>query len=407
MTRTSRARLAALIATMALAVAACGGGTEGSGGGGGGGGGGTLPIGALFAMTGGGSFYGDVMSKGTQLAVDEVNSGGGAEGYTFELHVEDHRSGNVDAAVSATRKLVNIDGTPAILSSFTAPTVAVQPLAVNQGVLLLNGGGVGEDLVGKEHLYNNRMLGKQLLPALIEWAVEQNGAQRVATIFWNDAAGRSDNEAVKQGCEAAGCQVVAEEPHEIGATDYSAQLARIRAANPDMLVIGSYGNDVGYIIQQARRIGLDVPIYGNEWTPDAAAIAGPAMEGYVAIIDRFDPSTSDPEGKAFAQAYEQRYGSPPEFYAANYYDLVRFVIPDLIAMAGQAGQDPTQPDVLATQMAAAVEAGHEFETVYGEAMTFNPDGTVEKPAAVFEAGPEGQLTPIATFEDGAIVPIEG
>jgi branched-chain amino acid transport system substrate-binding protein len=403
MTGTSRmrARLAGVGAVLALAATACGGGS------GGGGGSGTLQIGALFAMTGEGSFYGDVMSKGSQLAVDQVNAAGGAGGYTFELQVEDHRSGNVDAAVSAARKLINVDGATVLLSSFTAPTVAVQPLGVEQGVLLMNGGGVGEDLVGKQFLYNNRMLGKQLLPSLIGWAAEQQDVQRVATIFWNDAAGRSDNEAVKQGCQAAGCQVVAEEPHEIGATDYSAQLARIRSADPDVLVIGSYGNDVGYIIQQARRVGLTVPILGNEWTPDAANIAGAAMDGYVAIIDRFDPATVDPEGQAFAQEYQQRFGKAPEFYAANYYDLLRFVIPDLIAMAGEAGRDPTERGVLAEEMTTAVGQGHEFGTVYGESMTFNPDGTVEKPAAVFRADGQGAITPIATFDDGRVVPLDG
>lgn len=399
----SRARWAALGAAFALVAAGCGGGSEG----GPGGGAGPLPIGALFAMTGEGSFYGDVMSKGSQIAIDQVNAGGGVEGHPLELQVEDHRSGNVDAAVSAARKLLNVDGATVLLSSFTAPTVAVRPIAVDQGVLVLNGGGVGDDLVGQENLFNNRMLGKQLLPSLVEWAVEQHGAQRVATIFWNDAAGMSDNEAVKEGCQAAGCQVVAEEPHEIGTTDYSTQLARIRSANPDLMVIGSYGNDVGYIIQQARRLGMTAPIIGNEWTPDAASIAGPAMEGYVAIIDRFDPSTADPEGSAFAQEYQQRFGTAPEFYAANYYDLIRFVLPDLAAMATQAGQDPTEPGVLAEQMAAAVQQGHEFGTVYGEAMTFNPDGTVEKPAAVFEADGAGQIAPIATFEDGQIVPAGG
>ncbi|WP_170231572.1 ABC transporter substrate-binding protein [Pseudonocardia kunmingensis] len=388
-------------AAVALVLAGCGDG------GGTGGGAEPLQVGALFAMTGEGSFYGDVMSKGSQVAVDQVNAGGGAEGHTFELQVEDHRSGNVDAAVSAARKLLNVDGATVLLSSFTAPTVAVQPMAVDQGVLLLNGGGVGDDLVGVANLYNNRMLGKQLLPSLVSWTAQQSGAQRVATIFWNDAAGTSDNEAVKEGCRTAGCQVVAEEPHEVGATDYATQLARIRSADPDLLVIGSYGNDVGYIIQQARRLGMMVPIIGNEWTPDAAAVAGAAMEGYVAIIDRFDPAASDPEGAAFAQEYQQRFGVAPEFYAANYYDLLRFVLPDLIAMATRAGQDPTQPGVLADQMAAAVAQGHEFGTVYGETMTFNPDGTVEKPAAVFAADGAGRITPIASFDDGRIVPAGG
>lgn len=398
MLRKSPHRYLALMALTSLLGAACGGG---GGSGGGGDGGGKLQIGALYAMTGSGSFYGEVMSAGSQLAASQVNESGGAEGHRFELLIEDHQSGDADAAVSAARKLMQVNNVRVILSSFTAPTVAVQPLATNQGAVVFNGGGVGEDLVGKENLYNTRMLGKQLLPVLVKHAVQENDASRVATIFWNDAAGRSNNDVTKQACQEVGCQVVAEEPHEIGATNYSAQLARIKARNPDLLVIGSYGNDVGYIIQHARRLGLDIPIIGNEWTPDAAEIAKDAMDGYTVIMDMFDPSSDDPEAKEFVAAYEEKNGEKPEFYGANYYDLVRFVIPDLVAMATEAGQDPAASGVLAEQMKAAVQQGHEFPTVYGESMVFHDDGTISKPAAVFEVQ-DGELVKTMNYADGEL-----
>lgn len=245
------------------------------------------------------------------------------------------------------------------------------------------------------------MLGSQVMPTGVRWAARKYDAKRVATIFWNDAAGHSDNKATKQACAEADCTIVAEEPHEIGATNYTAQLSRIKSKNPQMLVIGSYGNDVGYIIKEARRLGLDIPIIGNEWTPDAAKIAGDAMDGYTVIMDRFDPSTNDPEGKKFVQAYKKKQGEEPGFYAANYYDLVRFVIPDLVHMAAKDDKDPHSPGVLADEMRQAVKSGHSFTTVYGDAMTFNSNGTVQKPAAVFKAN-NGELKRIAEYNRGKI-----
>ena len=394
-------RLAVMLGLVAMVGAACGGGGDAEGGGSDGGG--TLKIGALYAMTGSGSFYGEVMSAGSELATSQVNGSGGADKFKFDLVIEDHQSGDADVAVSAARKLIQVNSTRVILSSFTAPTVAVQSLAKPQGVVVFNGGGVGADLIGKENLYNTRMLGTQLFPALVRQAVQENKATRVATIFWNDAAGRSNNKVVKETCQKAGCQVVAEEPHEIGATNFSSQLARIKARDPQLLVIGSYGNDVGYIIQQARRLGLDIPIIGNEWTPDAAEIAGDAMEGYTVIMDSFDPTSDDPEATQFVAAYKKKNGKDPEFYAANYYDLVRYVLPDLIARATKAGEDPTAKGVLAEQMKAAVKEKHEFTTVYGDAMVFNPDGTVNKPAAVFEVR-DGALERTMDFDDGRLTP---
>lgn len=365
--------------------------------------GGELTIGALLAMTGGGSFYGDVMSAGAQLAVDEINEAGGVAGHTFRLVVEDHESGDADAGVSAARKLIDIDQVPVILSSFTAPTVAIQPIATEAGVLVLNGGGIGDELVGKEGLYNTRMLGGQLMPALIEWSLDEFGGTRYAVIHWNDAAGRAIRDAVETTCQQAGCEVVAAEPHEIDESNYSPMLARIAAADPDVLVLGSYGNDVGQIIDQARRQGLDIPIIGNEWTPDAQEIAGEAMEDYVAVVDNFDAENpANPEADAFVAAYSQEFGEQPEFYGANYYELVRYVVTDLVELASAEGQDPTQPGVLKDTLEQAVAAGHEFGTLYGETMTFVQDGTIQKPAGVYRVD-EGSLVRFGVVEEGEVV----
>lgn len=366
-----------------------------------------VPVGLLVAVTGSGSFYGEVMREGAELAAEDIRRNGGVGGYTFDVRVEDHESGDPDVAISAGRKLIHLDGTPVILGSFTAPTVAVRALGVDQGVLVLNGGGVGSDLVGKRGLYNTRSLGEQLVPGLVRWALEEHGARRIATIHWNDAAGRAVARTVRETCESADCEVVAEEPHEVGATSFGPQLARIRAADPELLVVGSYGNDVGHIVVQARRQGLDVPVVGNEWTPDAQTIGGGAMEGYVAVLDRFSPEESgDPDARELVERYREAYGEAPEFYAANYYELVRFVLADLVRMALEAGDDPAERGALLEAMERAVERGHRFETVYGESMTFNPDGTIEKPAGVYEVR-DGELQRLGALEEGEVVEDRG
>lgn len=345
---------------------------------------GVIKIGMSLAMTGPGSFYGKVMSRGAQTAVDMLNDAGGVEGYTLELVIEDHKSGDANAALTGGRKLLDIDQTPIILSSYTSPTLAIQPLAVEKGVLVFNGGGVGVDLIGKEALYNTRMLGSQIMPAVVRWAVEEHGVKRVATIFWNDAAGQGINEGTKETCAEVGCEVVVEEPHDIGQTSFSAQLARIKSANPDLVVIGSWGNDVGYIVNQARAQGIDVLIVGNEWTPDAQEIGGQAMEGYTVGIDRFDPEADFDLTKEFVEAYRDAYNEDPEFYAANYYEIVRMIVPELIKRAVAKGQDPSQPGALLEAMKEAVDEQHEFDSVYGGKMRLLADGTISKPAGLYE-----------------------
>ncbi len=345
--------------------------------------GGTLKVGMILAMTGPGAFYGQVMSRGAGLAAEQINQAGGVEGWKIELLIEDHKSGDADAALTGGRKLMDVDKVPVILTSYSAPTLAIQPLAVEKKVLLLNGGGVGSALVGKPNLYNTRMLSSQTAPFIIEWAVKKLGAKRVATLFWNDTAGQGVNAAMKAACARLGCQVVAEEPHDIGAKNYSAQLARIKARRPDVLAMGNFGDDVGYAVNQARALGITGPIVGVEWTPNAQKIGGDAMQDYTIAVDRFEPAASDANTRRFVDAYKAKYGEVPEFYAANYYEHVQYVLRPLIQRIVKRGGNPAEPGALAAEMARAVQEGFAFQSVYGGPMQLSADGTVAKPMGVY------------------------
>ncbi len=362
---------------------------------------GTLKIGMLLAMTGPGAFYGQVMSRGAQLAVDQINKAGGVGGLKLELVIEDHKSGDADAGVSGARKMLDVNKVPVILTSYSAPTLAIQPLAVEKKVLLLNGGGVGSSLVNKPGLYNTRMLSSQTAPFVVQWAVDKAKAKRVATLFWNDTAGQGINAAIKDTCAKSGCQVMAQEPHDIGAKTYSAQLARIKAARPDVLILGSFGDDVGYIVNQARAYGVTVPLLGVEWTPNAEKIAGKAMEGYVVAVDRFDAEANDPKVKAFVEAYRAAYKDAPEFYAANYYEHVDFILRPLVKRIADRKGDPTKQGEILAEMEKALKEGFHFASLYGGDMQLQPDGTVLKPMGVFEVK-EGKLGLVGRIVAGKI-----
>lgn len=199
---------------------------------------------------------------------------------------------------------------------------------------------------------------------------------------------------------------MAEEPHDIGQTNYGPQIARIKAANPEAVIIGSYGNDVGYIVNQLRAQGVNVQIAGNEWTPDAQRIAGDApMEGYVVALDRFDPTGQDPRTREFVEAYRTAYGEVPEFYAANYYDLIYFVLRMLIEQAVDGGKDPSQPGVLLDMMKQAAQSGTKFGTVYGGDMVIRPDGTTSKPAGLFRVE-SGSLKLFARIVNDQVVKVQ-
>src|SRR5690242_5612369 len=125
-------------------------------------------IGAILAMTGQASFYGQVMSQGMKQAVDEINAKGGIDGIKLEAEIEDHKGGGGQEGVAAMNRLVSIHHVKAVLTSFSAPTLGIAPIADQEKILLVNGGGVSNSLVGlSKYLFHIRSLASDLGRAAI------------------------------------------------------------------------------------------------------------------------------------------------------------------------------------------------------------------------------------------------
>ncbi|CAM3653252.1 ABC transporter substrate-binding protein [Castellaniella denitrificans] len=361
-----------------------------------------IPIGTVLAMTGSGAYYGKVMTQGEQLAIDEINNSKVLGDYTLALHTEDHKSGDSRAANSGARKLINVEKTNLILSSYGGITLAIQPLAAQQNVLLFNGGGTASTLVGKKNLYNTRMVASQLAPLAVKWAVENLKAKKIATIYYTDSSGTETNDAAKEACKQFQCEIIDEEPYKLGATDFSVPLARVKAANPDVIIVGSWGADVGHIVKQAKEHDIQAKIVGLELLSNELSIAGKNMDGYTAIFDSFDPAADNPATQAFVKSFKQAYGNVPGYYEANYYELVKYIIAPLIQKAIANGEDPTKSGVLNSQMEKLVAEKYQFDSVYGGTLQLHENGSITKPVGVYQVK-DGQAVNIAHVENGKFV----
>lgn len=365
----------------------------------------TIPIGTILAMTGSGAYYGKVMSQGEKLAIDQINKSGGVAGYHLKLYIEDHESGNTRAAISGARKLISIDHAPVILSSYGGVTLSVQPLAARQQVLVLNGGGTASTLIGKKDLYNTRMVASQLTPLAVKYAVNHLHANTVAVIYYTATSGRETDEAVKKACKVYGCRVIDEEPYKIGSTDFSVPLSRIKAKHPDVVILGSWGADVGHIVKQAREDNVKAHLLGLELLPNEMKIAGPQMDGYMALFDRFSPDAQNSRTQGFVRAFKAAYGNVPGYYAANYYELVKDVVAPLIKKTVQAGGNPMKRGDLASEMKKLVDSHYAFNSVYGGHLHLHENGSVTKPVGLFEVE-DGKAVLRYHVVNGKFVPVK-
>ncbi|WP_343904617.1 ABC transporter substrate-binding protein [Nocardioides aquiterrae] len=356
----------------------------------------TLTAGMLLAMTGQGSFFGKVMSQGAQLAAAQIKS---ADGITYDVKIGDHKSGDVPTALTVTRQLVTQDKIKILQTSYGAPSEAIVPLIGQNKLLSFNGGGSSPGQVAKPFLWQTRMIfGDDPCPGGLAWiAKEYPDAKKLAIVGTqeNGVAGAKEiGPAV--WAQLTGGTVVANEQHDVGATDFSSIVARIKSSSPDAILTFSFGDDVGYLVKQLREANVTVPIMGIEFTEQAAKVAGASYDTYNFATDFYDPKNPNPWNQIFVDGHNDMFGSDPEYYGANYYEQVFFVW-ELVRRVLADGGDPTDT----TALQSALEANPEFKSLYGGdasapgTVQFNPeDHTISKPMGVFKVT-NGQPSKIA------------
>jgi branched-chain amino acid transport system substrate-binding protein len=334
-------------------------------------------VGMLLAMSGPGITYGKVMSQGAILAVEEINAAGGVSGKKLKLEIGDHKGGDTKAGVSEMQRLVNVYKVPAVLSSFSAPTVAAQAIAVQSDTLLINGGGWSPALVGKQYLWNTRLTGDTTATATAGVAWE-DGVRSLCLVYRQDPSGIDTAVPVRKFWEGKGGKILCEEKYDLSTTNFGSQIAKVRTSKPDALMVFSYGQQNGTLIKQARDFGFAGPIYGLDFLQENATVAGKAIEGYKFAVDEFDVNSTEPVSAKFVAAYRTRYKEDPDFYAANYYEAT-YILRDLMLAL-----DKDHKPYNGANFDAKIRELRSFPSVYGGKITFQDNGTARKPIAVFQ-----------------------
>ncbi|HHC24465.1 MAG TPA: amino acid ABC transporter substrate-binding protein [Desulfobacterales bacterium] len=339
-----------------------------------------FPIGALFPMTGPQAYYGRVMSRGALIGIDHINAAGGVEGYKFKLVITDFKNVDVGLALTGVQKMSVIDRIPCVLSSFSTITLGIQPVCATGRILMINGGAYSPKLSNKPYLYSTKLSQNQMVPPMLKYFWEMN-VRRLGIIHIADPAGAIPAETlVRPIWTKMGGLIVATEPHLPGLTDYTPYLTRIMAGKPDAIYDISTGQDQAFIIRQAREMGMDIPVTVPDWNTDWNAIAGKTSENVYIPGDYFNRESSDPSARRFVEDYEAKWKESPDLFAANYYDAVYNIFPELIKRVLKDGGNPLS----GADLEKAIWTDPSFQTIYGGKMRFNRDGSSNKPMVIFK-----------------------
>jgi len=286
-------------------------------------------IGVIEEITGSMPAVGKSGETAAKLAVKKINDAGGitvgGKKYKVELVVEDSASDPKKAAAAAT-KLIEQDNVLAIIGpNSSSNAVAAADVANKAGVLMIapwstNPTTTIDATTGKPKATVYRACFTDYFESEAFGAfVKQKLNAAKAAVLYDDSTAVLKNQAqlFKTSFEANGGKVVALETFKAGATDYSAQLDRIKAAAPDILFLPSYYTDVATQVNQARVKGITATFIGSDaWsTPDLIKKAGANIEGSY-LFNHYSAESPAPLTQEFVQAYKGAYNSVPDDVAA-------------------------------------------------------------------------------------------
>jgi ABC-type branched-subunit amino acid transport system substrate-binding protein len=276
-------------------------------------------IGSHQDLSGPVAALGGPLRDGMVLAVEDINAAGGIHGRKLRLVVED-TSFDPKKAVLATQKLLTQDKVFAMVAPLgTAPTQASMPLIQERGVPLLFPGTPADFTYTPFHRLKFALsspYGEQVR-AQVRWAYEKLGKRRFGVLYQDDETGQNVLRATEEQLKVHGLSLIERASYKRGAIDYSSQIARLKAANVDVLILGTIVRETAAAKMEARKQGWPVDMMVNVAGTNSAVftIAGAeTMEGLYGQSQflPLDSAEQPPAARGVIERYKTRFGKSPE-----------------------------------------------------------------------------------------------
>jgi len=223
----------------------------------------TIKIGLFSPLSGPGMAYGFDVVNAAKMWYDKVNKEGGIHGRKIELVIEDTRC-NANDLLAAVKKLVEQDKVFLLNGgSCSAAVVAAREYIERAKVpfLMLNASGDGALYPPSKYIYGAFSISQHALGgSAVQFVAEHLKAKKIGYINHDDAYGAWNLAAARAQAEHLGDVSLNVQSINANISDVTAPMLKIRAANPDVLVLTTYARPAALIIKKAHELGWTKPI---------------------------------------------------------------------------------------------------------------------------------------------------
>ena len=277
----------------------------------------TFKLGVFLQLTGSNSIGGTEANNTLDIMVDYINENGGFNGAQIEKIVYDSQ-GSPEEAVKIASKLINEDKVDAVVGSVNSGEILAAGQSINDAGLFMMGLGTANTWIAEDWPYVFRAtVNNANLSVNVVDMINEIGYTNIAVVNGQDDASLSTADAFIEYAEEAGIEILTRETYAQSDSDFSAQVARIVAVDPECVYMTCSGEHIGPFIKQLRQGGYNGILYSKEILPlKDAAIAGEENSKYLAASYPYVvyEDIADCENEIITgilQKYIERYGEMP------------------------------------------------------------------------------------------------
>ena len=357
-----------------------------------------IVVGTHMDLSGPIKSWGIPASNGAKLAVEQINAAGGIAGRKLRYILEDDAY-DPKKAVLETQKLIELDKVFSIVSPMgSATSLAPLPIAQAAGMTYLF------PITAAEFTYKmdpgkpeDRLKFNIFSPYYdqarvgIKYLIENKKPKKACIVYQDDEMGKNFTDAYHDQLKAMNVPEGTLVSFKRGATDFSSQVARMKADGCDFASLGSVVRESVAILTAAKKSDFN-PIwvaFSPTYVPDLHELGKEYAEGVYGVgqLDIFYEDTATGKVKEFVEAYKKMFGAAPNLQVTSGYNgMMTFAY-----YAGLAGKNLTTDSLI-----AAMESGKEFHDIFGQsAVKFSKDNHLGAEALLVAQVQNGRWKTIA------------
>ena len=294
-----------------------------------------IKVGAILAVTGPASFLGAPEAKTLEMLAEEVNAKGGVNGHKVELFIMDSGA-NPEKAVSFAKQLIEEKKVLAILGPSTSgETMKIKGIA-EEGKTILLSCAAAEVIVNPvaKWVFKTPQKDSDAVLAILN-QMKRMKISKIGVLSGNTGFGKAGKAQIEKLAPENGITIVASEVYDKTATDLTAEVTKLKAANAQALLNWSIVPAQSIVIKNARQIGFVGPIFQSHGFGNIKYVeaAGPAAEGVIFPAGRLlvadqlpDSNPQKPVLVKYKNDYEKKYKEEASTFGGHAYDAFMILV---------------------------------------------------------------------------------